>query len=130
MAWEGKKYKLEKSENFDEYMKSIGVGFVLRKMANTLHPVVTLEKHGDEYSFSTVSSFKSSIMKFKPGEEFDFETMDGRKVKSTVTIDGNKMTQIEIGEKRAEIIREFSETELVVTMKINDIVAKRWYKAE
>jgi len=23
-AWEGKKYKLEKSDNFDEYMKALG----------------------------------------------------------------------------------------------------------
>lgn len=23
-CWEGKKYKLEKSENFDEYMKALG----------------------------------------------------------------------------------------------------------
>lgn len=24
MAWEGRKYKHEKSENFDEYMKALG----------------------------------------------------------------------------------------------------------
>lgn len=27
--WEGKKYKLEKSENFDEYMKELGEFFLL-----------------------------------------------------------------------------------------------------
>lgn len=24
MAWQGRKYKLEKSENFEEYMKALG----------------------------------------------------------------------------------------------------------
>jgi hypothetical protein len=30
MAWVGKKYKLEKQENFEEYMKSIGKALELR----------------------------------------------------------------------------------------------------
>ncbi|KAL7031146.1 hypothetical protein ACKWTF_006908 [Chironomus riparius] len=128
MAWEGKKYMLEKSESFDEYMREIGMGFVYRRVANTLHPVCSLQKNGDEYSFHTVSIFKTTVINFKPGEEFEYETIDGRKVMSVITIEGNTMTQIEKGEKETKIIREFSDTELVTTLKVNDIVAKRWYK--
>lgn len=44
---------------------------VLRKMGNTVSPTIHLEKNGDEFSYHTVSTFKSTVIKFKLGEEFD-----------------------------------------------------------
>lgn len=101
---------------------------VLRKMGMQVSPTCHLEKDGDEYSFHTVSTFKSSVMKFKLGEEFENETLDGRKVMTLITLDGNTMTQIEKGEKKSEIVREFSDTELVVTCVYDNVESKRWYK--
>lgn len=90
-----------------------GVGMVLRKMGNTVSPTVELVKNGDEFTFNTVSTFKSTAIKFKLGEEFDEETLDGRKVKSVITLDGNKLVQEQKGDKAHTIIREFSPTELI-----------------
>ncbi|KAL7034682.1 hypothetical protein ACKWTF_008055 [Chironomus riparius] len=101
---------------------------VLRKMGMTVSPTCYLVKNGDEYSFHTDSTFKSSVIKFKLGEEFENETLDGRKVQTVITLDGDTMTQVEKGEKKSEIIREFSDTELVVTCTFDEIVSKRWYK--
>ncbi|KAG5680733.1 hypothetical protein PVAND_010223 [Polypedilum vanderplanki] len=128
MAWEGKKYKLDRQENFEEYMKKIGVGMVLRKMGMSVHPTVYLVKDGDEYSFHTDSTFKNTVMKFKLGEEFENETLDGRKVQTVITLDGNTMTQVEKGEKKSVIVREFSDSEVVVTCEYDGVVSKRWYK--
>ncbi|CRK98112.1 CLUMA_CG011480, isoform A [Clunio marinus] len=115
MAWEGRKYKHEKSENFDEYMKALGVGLVLRKMGNTINATCFLEKNGDEFSYHTVSTFKTTVVKFKLGVESEQETLDGRKVMTTYTLDGNTLTQVEKGEKKSVITRVFSETEMVAT---------------
>ncbi|XP_005185799.2 probable fatty acid-binding protein [Musca domestica] len=128
-CWEGKKYKLDKSENFDEYMKELGVGMVLRKMGNTVTPTVELKKDGDLYTFTTTSTFKTSSISFKLGEEFDEETLDGRKVKSVCTMDGNTLTQEQKGEKPSTIVREFSDSELITTLTIGDIKSVRVYKA-
>lgn len=106
-----------------------GVGMVLRKMGNTVSPTVDLVKDGDEYTFNTVSTFKSTSIKFKLGEEFDEETLDGRKVKSNITLDGNKLVQEQKGDKPHTIIREFTDTDLTVTMTLNNITCKRVYKA-
>ncbi|XP_061399577.1 probable fatty acid-binding protein [Musca vetustissima] len=128
-CWEGKKYKLDKSENFDEYMKELGVGMVLRKMGNTVTPTVELKKEGDMYTFTTTSTFKTSSISFKLGEEFDEETLDGRKVKSVCTMEGNTLTQEQKGDKPSTIVREFSDSELITTLTIGDVKSVRVYKA-
>ncbi|TMW50136.1 hypothetical protein DOY81_004761 [Sarcophaga bullata] len=128
-CWEGKKYKLDKSENFDEYMKELGVGMVLRKMGNSVTPTVELKKDGDVYTFTTSSTFKTSSITFKLGEEFDEETLDGRKVKSVCTMDGNKLVQEQKGDKPSTIVREFTDSELITTLTIGDVKSVRVYKA-
>ncbi|XP_054746566.1 probable fatty acid-binding protein [Anastrepha obliqua] len=125
-VWEGKKYKLEKSENFDEYMKELGVDMVLR---NSVSPTVELKKDGDNYSFTTTSTFKTTTVNFKLGEEFDEETLDGHKVKSVFTLDGTKLVQEQKGDKPSTIIREFTNSELVTTLTLNDVKSVRVYKA-
>ncbi|XP_064556451.1 fatty acid-binding protein [Drosophila montana] len=125
----GKKYKLDKSENFDEYMKELGVGMVLRKMGNTVSPTVEVTLEGDTYTLTTTSTFKTSAISFKLGEEFDEETLDGRKVKSVITLDGNKLTQEQKGDKPSTIVREFTDSELITTLTIGSVKSVRVYKA-
>ncbi|CAD7093312.1 unnamed protein product [Hermetia illucens] len=126
-AWEGKKYKLEKSENFDAYMEALGVSAENRKLGNTIFPTVSLVKNGDEYEYITASTVRNNVMKFKPGVEFDMDTLDGRKMKTVCQFENpNKLIQ---KDSTGTIIREFTDTELVSTCTINDITAVRYYKA-
>lgn len=85
---------------------------LMRKMGNSVSPTVELVKDGDDYSFNTTSTFKNTTIKFKLGEEFDEETLDGRKVKSTMTLDGNTLTQDQKGDKAHKIVREFTDSDL------------------
>lgn len=98
-------------------------------MGNNISPTVELIKEGEEYVFKTESTFKSTAIRFKLGEEFDEETLDGRNVKSVMTLEGNTLTQEQKGDKPSTIIREFSADECLTTLKIGDLVSKRWYKA-
>lgn len=124
-----KKYKLETSDKFDEYMKALGVGLVTRKMGNSVSPVVELTENNGEYTLSSSSTFKNSVINFKLGQEFDEETPDGRKVKSVITQEGNKLLQVQKGDKTTTIEREFSEGEVKMVLKVDDIVCTRVYKA-
>ncbi|CAO1405331.1 unnamed protein product [Diamesa serratosioi] len=125
-----RKYKLDRSENFDEFLKALGVNMIVRKMASTVTSTVQLVDEGsDLFSFNTTSTFRSQSLKFKIGEEFDEETMDGRKVKCVVTFDGNKMIQQQLGNKGVRIVREFTEEELITTCTVGDVTAKRWFKS-
>lgn len=89
-----------------------GVGLVVRKMGNAVSPVIELTLNGDEYTLTSQSTFKNTSITFKLGEEFEEETPDGRKVKTVITQDGNKLIQVQKGQKETTIIREFSEDEV------------------
>ncbi|VDD92708.1 unnamed protein product [Enterobius vermicularis] len=89
------KWTFVESENFDAYMKQVGVGLVTRKMANTLKPTLTFSRDGDKWKMVSVSTFKTHVTEFTIGEEFDETTGDGRVLKSVFTIEGDKLIQIE-----------------------------------
>lgn len=86
-------------------------------------------KDGDKFTFNTASTFKNTSISFKLGEEFDEETIDGRKVKSVITLDGNTMNHKQGGEPASDIVREFSADECKVTMNVKDVKCVRTYKA-
>lgn len=86
-------WKLVNSENFEELMKELGVGLVMRKLGSTTKPNVKFSKNGDEWTFTTTSTLKTHTIKFKLNEQFDEETLDGRKVKTIMSLDGNKLVQ-------------------------------------
>ncbi|CAF0970504.1 unnamed protein product, partial [Brachionus calyciflorus] len=86
-------WKLISSENFDDLMKELGVGYVKRKLGNQMKPNIVFAKNSDEITFTTISSIRTIEIKFKLNEEFDEETPDGRNVKTIFTIDGNKLIQ-------------------------------------
>merc|ERR1711915_493176 len=94
MSIEGK-FTLETSENFDEFMKALGVGLVMRKLGATTKPTVELIENNGEWTLKTTTTMKSSEIKFKIGEEFDETTYDGRECKTTFTIEGNKLIQVQ-----------------------------------
>lgn len=128
-VWEGKKYKLYKSVKFDEYMRKLGVNFFLIQIGNTVQPTVELKKlSNNKYKLITESTFQNTVITFALGEKFDEETIDGRQVKSVITLEGNKLVQKQGGTPPSTIIREFGENEMVAIMTVYDVVATRKYK--
>lgn len=56
--------------------------------------------------------------------------MDGRKVKTFVTIEGNKMIMTQKGDKTVRIERVFFDDEMIETCTVENVVGTRWFKAE
>lgn len=54
---------------------------VMRKMANAASPSVDIAEADGKYTLKTISTFKTTEINFKLGEEFDETTGDGRNVK-------------------------------------------------
>ena len=88
------KFKLTQSENFEEFMKALGVGLVTRKLGNKSSPTVTITEDSGEFTFKQESLVKTSEIKFKIGQEFDEVTADGRQGKPSCHVMSRDVTYI------------------------------------
>merc|ERR1712106_151046 len=127
------KYQLSTSENFEDFMKALGVGLVTRKLGNKSSPVLTVTEDNGEYSMTQASLVKTSEIKFKVGEEFEEVTADGRKVLSKMTLTSPNVMVHEMkgtnGGKDSTCIREFLKDKLTAVCTVDDIVTTRVYTA-
>ncbi|XP_060806800.1 fatty acid-binding protein-like [Amyelois transitella] len=130
MDYLGKKYKMVSSENFDDFMCALGVGFITRMAANAISPTVEFKKDGDFYILVTSSTFKTTESKFILGEECIEERADGVEVKSVYTLEGNVLKQVQRDVDGMEVIyiREFGPEEMTAIMKVKDVTCTRVYK--
>ncbi|CAG7833766.1 unnamed protein product, partial [Allacma fusca] len=127
MPIEGK-YKLTKSENFEEYMKAIGVNMVMRKLAASATPETEISQADGSYKIKTSTTFKTTEINFKLGEPFDEETADGRKCKSTITLDGDTMIHSQdCGGTTYEILRKFTDSDMTMILKHGEVTSTRVY---
>uniref|UniRef100_A0A8C6L9X8 Cellular retinoic acid binding protein 1 n=1 Tax=Nothobranchius furzeri TaxID=105023 RepID=A0A8C6L9X8_NOTFU len=76
-------WKMKSSENFDELLKALGVNAMLRKVAVAAasYPQVEIRQSGEQFYIKTSTSVRTTEINFHIGEEFDEETVDGRKCK-------------------------------------------------
>uniref|UniRef100_A0A2D4PL62 Cytosolic fatty-acid binding proteins domain-containing protein n=1 Tax=Micrurus surinamensis TaxID=129470 RepID=A0A2D4PL62_MICSU len=122
-------WKLIDSQNFDEYMKALGVGFATRQVGNVTKPTVIISQEGDKVAIRTQSTFKNTEISFKLEEEFDEVTADDRNCKSVVSMDGDKLVHVQRWDgKETNFVREIKDDKMVMTLTFGDIVAVRQYE--
>ncbi|CAD5113043.1 DgyrCDS2240 [Dimorphilus gyrociliatus] len=91
------KWRSNTIENFDNFMKELEVGFLLRKAGGMATTYYQLSLNGDTINFKYKIATKKGDLYFKLNEEFDEVTPDGRKVKSTFFMEDGKFKQIQKG---------------------------------
>ncbi|KFO84255.1 Fatty acid-binding protein, heart, partial [Buceros rhinoceros silvestris] len=87
-------------------------------------PTTIIEMDGDKITVKTQSTFKSTEISFKLGEEFDETTADDRHVKETglalslqsvVTLDGGKLVHVQKWDgKETSLVRELKDGKLIL----------------
>lgn len=107
-----------------------GVNFVTRKVAVNTSPTIEISLKDDNETFvvKTLSTFKNSQIEFQLGKEFEENRMDGKKVRTVINRDGNKLVQTQWGDNEVTIVREFTGDKLVTVCTCNDAVCTREYK--
>ncbi|XP_008329835.1 fatty acid-binding protein, heart [Cynoglossus semilaevis] len=122
-------WNMKETENFDEYMKELGVGFPTRKLGNMTKPTTIISVDGGVVTLKTQSAIKNTEISYKIGEEFDETTADGRKVKSVVSIEDGKMVHVQKWDgKETSLVREVSDNALTLTLKVGEVVCIRRYE--
>ncbi|XP_012305477.1 fatty acid-binding protein, brain isoform X1 [Aotus nancymaae] len=113
-------WKLTDSQNFDEYMKALGVGFATRQVGNVTKPTVIISQEGDKVVIRTLSTFKNTEISFHLGEEFDETTADDRNCKSVVSLDGDKLVHVQKWDgKETNFVREIKDGKMVMVSNDN-----------
>lgn len=97
------KWKIESSENFEEYMKAIGVPDDKRADAHKLLSVGSnmtqeFKADGDNWTLITCTAAGERSFSFTIGKELDSMTLDGRKMKVVFTIDGDTLIEKQTGD--------------------------------
>uniref|UniRef100_A0A3P8U8B3 Cellular retinoic acid-binding protein 1 n=1 Tax=Amphiprion percula TaxID=161767 RepID=A0A3P8U8B3_AMPPE len=116
-------WTLESSDNFDEYMKAIGVNFATRQMGNLAKPNLMISVGDDGLiSMKSESTFKTTEIKFKLNEQFDETTADGRNTKN-----GKLMQEQSWDDKTTTLEREIKDGKLTAKCVMGDVVAMRTY---
>ncbi|XP_018561455.1 fatty acid-binding protein homolog 5-like [Anoplophora glabripennis] len=130
VQFEGK-YTHQKNENLDEYFKALGVPYIPRKMMCSSSPSLEISKNGEEWNVTIATLMKTTVNKFKLGEEYE-ESMPGGILKNNTILEGDKLITKSVGPNNTNISRiyEFSDDGCVIIYKheTSGIEAKRYFK--
>ncbi|XP_060098932.1 myelin P2 protein-like isoform X1 [Heteronotia binoei] len=122
-------WKLVSSENFDDYMKELGVGLATRKLGSLARPKVIISMKGDVVTIRTESAFKNTEITFKLGQEFEETTADNRKTKTIITLDKGSLVQVQKWNgKESTIRRKLVDGKMVVECIMKGVTCRRVYE--
>ncbi|XP_068270725.1 cellular retinoic acid-binding protein 2 [Nyctibius grandis] len=131
-------WKMKSSENFEELLKALGVNVMLRKIAvaAAAKPAVAIGQDGERFSIRTATPVRTTEIRFRVGEEFEEQTVDGRPCKSLARWASENKLVCEQRLLRGEgpktgWSRELTnDGELILTMTADDVVCTRVYVRE
>jgi len=139
--WVTGTYSLEGSSNFDSYLKELGVGFILRQLAQVAQPTVTVDRNCSAtptpseaefciWTIHTDAAVRQHTISFHLGEEVEDTTMDGRSVRSKFSQDvANQLEEEQTGEgKTTLLVRSFYEDRMEVNMRVGQVSASSVFR--
>ena len=132
--WVEGTYSLESSSNFDSYLKELGVGFLLRQVAQVAQPTVTVDRASSSeeevWKVHTSTMVRDHTVTFQLGEEVEDTTLDGRRVASTFTQgEGNQLVEEQVGMRGStRLVRTFHQDRMEVTMQANLVTANSVFR--
>lgn len=129
------KYTLLKNENFDEFLAENGAPWIARKMAVTSSPDLEVLVDGNKFTFKLQSLLQSKEMVFTVGEDYEEKQHNDVMMKVTPKMEDGKLVltytpteEFKDKAKEQTHTREIDGENLVLTLQIGDITAKRIFK--
>lgn len=115
----------ESVQGFDEFMDALNIDQSRKDTWRNLQMTTEYQLDGNEWTAIINVSGRPNprVMKFKSGEPFEAEGFQGQIIKSTINVDGAKMSEIQynkIGseERKMHITREVNGDVITVTTTV------------
>ncbi|XP_062995771.1 fatty acid-binding protein, liver [Elgaria multicarinata webbii] len=90
MAFNGT-WQVYAQEKYEEFLKAIALPDDIIKAAKDIKPMTEIHQTGNTFVITSKTPNKSVTNSFTLGKETDMTTMDGKKVKCTVTLVDGKL---------------------------------------
>ncbi|KAK5616497.1 Fatty acid-binding protein, liver-type [Crenichthys baileyi] len=125
MSFTGK-YQLESQENFEPFMKALGIPDDLIQKGKDLKSISEIEEAGDNFKVTITTGSNVITNSFTIGQETELQSITGEKIKGVVHREGNKL---KVSLKGIESTTELVDANtLVNTMTAGGNVYKRTSK--
>merc|ERR1739845_125014 len=122
MSFSGK-YQLESQENFEPFMKAIGVPDELIQKGKDVKSISEIEEIGDNFKVTVTTGPRVLVNNFTIGQEAELETITGEKCKGVVMREG---TKLKVSLKGIDSVTELvDENTIAHVMTVAGIVYKR-----
>ncbi|KAL3858256.1 hypothetical protein ACJMK2_012853 [Sinanodonta woodiana] len=130
----GGNWKLDRSENFEEALKEMGMNLLIRKLAGAVSSSLEIDVVDNLVRIVAKASLFSRTITFKLNEEYE-EEFEGINMKCVSTWEDGKLKTTsepkEAGKvKPQKFVRERVNDELVQTMWVGDVKCVRIFKAQ
>ncbi|XP_053120881.1 fatty acid-binding protein, liver isoform X2 [Hemicordylus capensis] len=122
MSFNGK-FELESHENFEPFMKAIGLSDELIEKGKDVKSISEIVQDGKKFKITVTTGSKVLVNEFTIGEEAEVETPAGNKVKTIVHLEGdNKMVALM---NNIKSVSEINGDIITNIMSLGDIHYKR-----
>ncbi|KAG8453334.1 hypothetical protein GDO86_000104 [Hymenochirus boettgeri] len=122
MAFNGK-YELATQENFEPFMKAIGLPDDQIEKGKDIKSVTEIVQDGKHFTVTVTTGSKVLRNEFTIGQEAELHTPTGDKIKSVVNMEGDNKLIVHLNAITSTT--ELSGDTLTNVLKLNDIVYKR-----
>ncbi|XP_012890971.1 PREDICTED: fatty acid-binding protein, liver [Dipodomys ordii] len=117
------KYQLQHQDNFEPFMKAIGLSDDLIQKGKDIKSVSEIVQNGKHFKLTITTGSKVIQNEFTLGEECELESMTGEKIKTVVNMEGDNKLVTTI--KNVKSVTELNGDTITNTMTLGDIVFKR-----
>ncbi|KAJ8405029.1 hypothetical protein AAFF_G00329500 [Aldrovandia affinis] len=90
MAFSGT-WQVYVQENYEEFLRAISLPEDVIKVAKDVKPISEIQQNGNDFVITSKTPGKSVTNSFTIGKEADITTMDGKKLKCIVKLEGGKL---------------------------------------
>jgi len=128
------KYKLKRSEKYEEFLEGIGVGWINRQIAQSLFPTVTISQSNGFIKIENRTPLWTGSSEFEIGKAYMDKDPFGTRVPSFASFDGTTLKRVQTPANAPQISEERRYRQggkkMILTLRITDnpnIVAKRFF---
>nr|2QO6_A Chain A, Liver-basic fatty acid binding protein [Danio rerio] len=114
MAFSGT-WQVYAQENYEEFLRAISLPEEVIKLAKDVKPVTEIQQNGSDFTITSKTPRKTVTNSFTIGKEAEITTMDGKKLKCIVKLDGGKLV---CRTDRFSHIQEIKAGEMVETLTV------------